>query len=75
MDSITIGSMKVNGVTRGGIVGLGSMLLFGLRNLDKSNSGNGSITGDYGTVPTDISLIMDPDVIDSPLWAPVNRTG
>lgn len=67
MDQMWIGSITANSVS--GNIGVGYAIITGMSTLSKSNTGNGSITGDFGQQPTLAAWVHDPDQWDTLLLA------
>jgi hypothetical protein len=68
MDNIVIHTLKMNGLEYGASVGIGPVVTVGVQTSAKACTGNGSISGDHGYIPTLFGLIYDPDLIDTPEW-------
>lgn len=63
MDHIWIGDLKANSVS--GTVNVGPFVQVGTSSSAKSNTGNGSINGDYSAMPLLWSMVDDRDQYDS----------
>lgn len=64
----TIGTVKANGISASSCLNIGTNLLIGFHSQNKSSHGNGSITGDYGSMPAERSMVSDNDWVDMPGW-------
>lgn len=65
MSDIWIGSVKANGVTTGGSVGIGFTLSTGRCVAVKHNHANGTIHGDLANMPMGTGVVFDPDLLDA----------
>lgn len=68
MDAINIFNVKVNGLEYGASVGIGPVLQVGVQTASKHYIMNGTVSGDGTCMPTLMTVVNDPDVIDTPGW-------
>lgn len=66
MERLNIGAVQV--VNASGVVSAGCAYIRGLRSSGKGVVGGCAITGDYGAAPMGAAVLLDADVIDTPLW-------
>lgn len=69
-----IHTIKVNGIESSSAFSVGTNLLIGFGSQSKSVSGGGSLTGDYGEMPSLLSAVDDRDYLDTPSWQIGTRT-
>lgn len=67
VNRLVIGSIETAGVS--GVVSVGRTFICNTSTSSKSSTGNGAITGDFGSAPVWFAYVQDSDLIDAPSWA------